>query len=78
MRLAASSSWTSDNEPPVKPLIRTINVAPMPGRQLAWFGMKDRFPSASDEELRLRIVIQRIGPDLAVRVYPAASAFIDR
>jgi len=54
-----------------------LNAASAAGAQLAWYGMKDRFPSASDEELCLRIAIQRLGPDLAVRIHPDAASLLD-
>lgn len=55
-----------------------VNAAWAAGTQLAWYGMKDRFPSATDEELRQRIALQRLGPDLAVCIYPDAVALVDR
>ena len=43
-------------------------------RQLALVGLRQRFPSASNEELRQRLAVITLGEELATRVYgPVAS-----
>jgi hypothetical protein len=56
---------------------RTLNAAWTAGSQLAWFGLKDRFPTASDEELRVRLAVLTLGADLARRIHPNAGDFLD-
>ena len=41
-------------------------------------GIRHRHPTATDRECFLRFAILRLGPDLACRAYPEASAFVDR
>jgi hypothetical protein len=38
-------------------------------RQLALMGLRQRFPEASDEELRWRLAVITLGEELATRVY---------
>jgi hypothetical protein len=54
-----------------------LNAAWRAGNQLAWFGLKDRFPGAPERELRLRLTIETLGPDLACRIHPEARALLD-
>jgi len=54
-----------------------LNAAWTAGMHLAWFGLTDRFPAASDEELRVRLAILLLGRDLAARMYPHADALSD-
>ena len=58
-------------------IARTLNAAWTTGSQLAWFGMKDRFPTASDHELRVRVAVLMMGRDVASRIYPDALALLD-
>jgi hypothetical protein len=57
-------------------IAQTLNAAWTAGMQLAWFGLKDRFPSASDNELRVRLAVLILGRDLASRLYPDAVAWL--
>lgn len=58
-------------------IARTLNAAWTTGSQLAWCGMKDRFPTASDHELRVRVAVLMMGRDVASRIYPDALALLD-
>jgi hypothetical protein len=55
----------------------TLNAAWSAGTQIARFGLRDRFPAASEDELRVRLAVLMLGRDLAARVYPDAGAFLD-
>ncbi len=54
-------------------IAQTMRAAWSAGRRMAWIGLRDRFPAAADEELRVRLAVQVLGPELAVRVYPDAA-----
>ena len=57
---------------------RTVNAACSAGFQIAWFSLKDRFPAASDDELRVRLAALMLGPDLAARIYPDSAPLLGR
>jgi hypothetical protein len=38
-------------------------------RQVAWAGLRQRFPSATPQELRRRLATILLGPDLATQAY---------
>lgn len=38
-------------------------------QRLAFAGMRARFPQASDDEIWLRLAVERLGPDLVRRIY---------
>jgi hypothetical protein len=44
---------------------------------LALEGIRHRYPAASERECFLRLAILRLGPELACRAYPDASALAD-
>ena len=44
---------------------------------MAWIGLRERFPRASDDELRVRLAVQTLGPELACRIHPEAARYID-
>lgn len=56
----------------------TITAAWHAGTKLAWLGLKERYPDASDEELRLRQAVMTLGRSLAERVHPAVRTLADR
>lgn len=58
-------------------IAQTMRAAWSAGRRMAWIGLRDRFPAAADEELRVRLAVQVLGPELAVRVYPDAARYTD-
>ncbi len=58
-------------------IAHALSAAWSAGTQLAWFGLKDRFPDATDDELRVRYAVMTLGRDLAVRMYPHARTLID-
>ena len=47
-------------------------------QELALAGIRQRHPHASQQECRLRLAALKLGPQLAVRVYPEAAALFDR
>jgi hypothetical protein len=47
-------------------LFCSLNTA---ARQVAWQGLKQRFPQASETELRRHLADRLLGADLARRVY---------
>jgi hypothetical protein len=55
-----------------------LNGAWAAGSQLAWFSVKDRYPTASDDELRVRVASVMLGPELAARLYPESGAWLGR
>jgi len=55
---------------------QTLNAAWSAGIQLAWFGLKERFPTASDKELRVRLAVLMLGRDVAARIHPDANALV--
>lgn len=38
-------------------------------QRLAFLGMRERYPDASDDEIWLRLAAQRLGPDIVRRIY---------
>jgi hypothetical protein len=44
---------------------------------LARAGLRQRYPTASDRELFLRLAVLTLGPDLAQRAYPDAAALTE-
>lgn len=38
-------------------------------QQLAFVGMRERFPQASDDELWLRLAVSRLGPEMVRKAY---------
>ena len=38
-------------------------------QRLAFTGMRSRFPEASEDEIWLRLAVERIGPELVARIY---------
>lgn len=57
-------------------IAQTLNAAWVAGSQLAWLGLKDRFPAAPDDELRIRLAVLMLGPDVASRIYPLTGALL--
>ena len=51
-----------------------LNAAWAAGQQLTWFSLKERYPDASDDELRIRLAAERFGWDLAAQIHPGAAA----
>ncbi len=47
-------------------LFCSLNAA---ARQIAWQGLKQRYPQASEAELRRRLADLLLGPEIARRVY---------
>jgi len=58
-------------------IARTIRSAWVAGRRMAWVGLRERFPNADDQELRVRLAVQMLGPDLASRIHPDAARYAD-
>jgi hypothetical protein len=56
---------------------QTLNAAWSAGTQIARLSVKDRFPAASEDELRVRLAVLILGRDLAARVYPDAGALLE-
>ncbi len=48
------------------------------GQQLTWFSLKEQFPDASDDELAIRVAVERLGWELAVRIHPEAARLAPR
>jgi hypothetical protein len=44
---------------------------------MAWIGLRERFPQADDHELRVRLAVQTLGRDLALRIHPEVSRYPD-
>jgi len=40
-------------------------------QRLAFAGLRERYPAASDDELWLRLAVRRLGRDVVLRVYGA-------
>jgi len=55
-----------------------LNAAWRAGQQLTWFSLKERYPDASDDELRIRVAVERLGWDLAIRIHPEAARLARR
>lgn len=55
-----------------------LNAAWRAGQQLTWFSLKEQFPDASDDELNIRVAVERLGWELAARVHPAAARLAPR
>jgi hypothetical protein len=58
-------------------IAETLNAAWSAGSQIAWFGLKDRFPAASDDELRARLAVVMLGRDVACRIHAGARDLPD-
>ena len=46
-------------------------------RAMAFAGIRQRHPSASERECLLRFALLTLGPDLACRAYPEARALVE-
>lgn len=55
-----------------------LNAAWQAGQQLTWFSLKERYPDASDDELRIRVAVERLGWELATRIHPEAARLAPR
>ncbi len=55
-----------------------LNAAWQAAQQLTWFSLKERYPDASDDELRIRLAAERLGWDLATRIHPGAARLATR
>ena len=58
-------------------IARTIRAAWSAGRRMAWIGLRERFPYADDNELRVRLAMQTLGRDLARRIHPEVALYPD-
>lgn len=58
-------------------IARTIRAAWSAGRRIAWIGLRERFPHADDHELRVRLAVQTLGRDLALRIHPEVARYPD-
>jgi hypothetical protein len=58
-------------------IARTIRAAWSAGRRMAWIGLRERFPNADHDELRVRLAVQTLGPELACRIHPEAARYSD-
>jgi hypothetical protein len=58
-------------------IARTIRAAWSAGRRMEWMGLRERFPDADDDELRVRLALRTLGPDLAGRIHPEAARYSD-
>jgi hypothetical protein len=58
-------------------IARTIRAAWSAGQRMAWIGLRERHPDAQDDELRVRFAVQMLGPELALRIHPDASRYVD-
>lgn len=38
-------------------------------QRLAFLGLRERFPDASDDEIWLRLAVRRLGPELVRKIY---------
>lgn len=55
-----------------------LNAAWRAGQQLTWFSLKERYPDASDDELNIRVAVERLGWELATRIHPEAARLAPR
>ena len=55
----------------------TITALCQAVHDLAWAGLKRRYPSASERELFLRMAVLRLGEDLARKAFPEVSTLAD-
>jgi hypothetical protein len=58
-------------------IARTIRAAWSAGQRMAWIGLRERYPEAQDDELRVRFAVQMLGVELAIKIHPDASRFVD-
>jgi len=58
-------------------IARTIRAAWSAGQRMAWIGLRERYPEAQDDELRVRFAVQVLGVELALKIHPGASRFVD-
>jgi hypothetical protein len=54
-----------------------VSAATRAVEELCLEGIRLRHPGASEEECRLRLAIIKLGPELAVEVYPEAASLLD-
>ena len=66
---ANEAQWKLIRE--MTPAQRAIRMAELTAmvQTLAFAGMKRRHPSDSDDEIWLRLAVQRLGPDVVKRIY---------
>ena len=57
---------------------RAITNASRAAQQLSLVGIRLRHPDASERECQLRLAALKLGPSLALRVYPEAAALFER
>ena len=58
-------------------IAQTILAAWSAGRRMAWIGLRERFPGADADELRVRLAMQTLGPELAGRIQPEVARYSD-
>lgn len=58
-------------------IARTIRAAWSAGQRMAWIALRERYPDAQDDELQVRFAVQMLGPELALRIHPDASRYVD-
>lgn len=58
-------------------IAQTIRAAWLAGRRMAQIGLRERFPLADADELRVRLAVQLLGRDLARRVHPDVARYPD-
>ena len=56
---------------------RVVTDLTRTAEELALAGIRMRHPLASERECLLRLAVLKLGPELALRVYPEAAALID-
>ena len=57
--------------------IRAASRLSRAAQELAVAGIRQRHPSASERECRLRLAVLNLGPDLASRVFPETAQLTD-
>ena len=55
-----------------------VSNASRAAQELSLVGIRLRHPGASERECRLRLAVLKLGPELALRVYPEAAALSGR
>ncbi len=58
-------------------IARTITAAWSAGQHMARIGLRERFPEAQDDELRVRLALQMLGVELASKIHPDAPRYAD-
>ena len=56
---------------------RAVDSLSRATQELALAGIRSRHPNASETECLLRLAVLKLGPRLAVRVYPEAAELIE-